>query len=117
MSYAKRILYVNLTTGKTEVKPLNLKLAKEYIGGIGLRMKLWLDHSKAGVDPFSPENPLIFMTGPLTGTMAPSAGNSYAVVSKSPLTGTIGEAKAHGFFGSEIKRAGYDVIIFTGMDR
>ncbi len=114
MSYAKRILYVDLTTGKTEVKPLNMKLAKEYIGGIGLGMKLWLDHSKAGVDPFSPENPLIFVTGPLSGTMAPSAGNSYAVVSKSPLTETIGEAKAHGFFGPEIKRAGYDAIIFTG---
>jgi len=114
LSYAKRILYVDLTTGKTEVKPLNMKLAKEYIGGIGLGMKLWLDHSKAGVDPFSPKNPLIFMTGPLTGTMAPSAGNSYAVVSKSTLTGGINESKAHGFFGCEIKRAGYDGIIFTG---
>jgi aldehyde:ferredoxin oxidoreductase len=114
LSFAKRILYVDLSSGKTEVKPLNEKLAKEYIGGIGLGMKLWMDNSEAGVDPFSPENPLIFMTGPLTGTMAPSAGNSYAVVSKSPLTGTIGEAKAHGFFGSEVKRAGYDAIIFTG---
>ena len=114
LSFAKQILYVDLTTGKTEVKPLNMKLAKEYIGGIGLGMKLWLDHSKAGIDPFSPENPLIFMTGSLTGTMAPSAGNSYAVVSKSPLTETIGEATAHGFFGSEMKRAGYDAIIFTG---
>ncbi len=114
MSYNKRILYVYLTTGKTEVKPLNMKLAKEYIGGIGLGMKLWLDHSKAGVDPFSPENPLIFVTGPLTGTMAPSAGNSYAVVSKSPLTEGIDESKAHGFFGPELKRAGYDAIIFTG---
>ncbi|HDQ06848.1 MAG TPA: aldehyde ferredoxin oxidoreductase [Candidatus Bathyarchaeota archaeon] len=114
MSYTKRILYVDLTTGKTEVKPLNKKLLKEYIGGIGLGMKLWLDHSKAGVDPFSPENPLIFITGPLTGTMAPSAGNSYAVVSKSALTGGINEAKAHGFFGAELKRAGYDAVIFTG---
>jgi len=85
-----------------------------YCGGIGLGMKLWLDHSKAGVDPFSPENPLLFITGPLTGTMAPSAGNSYAVVSKSPLTEGICECKAHGFFGPEVKRAGYDVIIFTG---
>jgi len=114
LSYTKRILYVDLTTGKTEVKPLNKKLLKEYIGGIGLGMKLWLDHSKAGVDPFSPENPLIFITGPLTGTMAPSAGNSYAVVSKSALTGGINEAKAHGFFGAELKRAGYDAVIFTG---
>jgi aldehyde:ferredoxin oxidoreductase len=114
LSYNKRILYVDLTTGKTEVKPLKEKLAKDYIGGIGLGMRLWLDNSKAGVKPFSPENPLIFITGPLTGTMAPSAGNSYAVVSKSPLTGTIGEAKAHGFFGAELKRAGYDAVIFTG---
>ena len=114
MSYNKRILYVDLTTGKTEVKPLNEKLLKEYIGGIGLGMKLWLDHSKAGVDPFSPENPLLFITGPLTGTMAPSAGNSYAVVSKGPLTEGICECKAHGFFGPELKRAGYDAVIFTG---
>ncbi|MDH5690018.1 MAG: aldehyde ferredoxin oxidoreductase family protein [Candidatus Bathyarchaeota archaeon] len=114
MSYAKRILYVDLTTGKTETKPLKDELAKNYIGGIGLGMRLFLDNSKAGVDPFSPENPLIFVTGPLSGTMAPSAGNSYAVVSKSPLTGGINESKAHGFFGAELKRAGYDAVIFTG---
>ena len=80
MSFAKKILFADLTTGKTEVKPLNVKIAKKYIGGIGLGMKLWLDNSKAGVDPLSPENPIVFVTGPLTGTMAPSAGNSYAVV-------------------------------------
>jgi len=114
LSYAKRILYVDLTTGKTETKPLKDELAKNYIGGIGLGMRLFLDNSKAGVDPFSPENPLIFVTGPLSGTMAPSAGNSYAVVSKSPLTGGINESKAHGFFGAELKRAGYDAVIFTG---
>ena len=114
LSYAKRILYVDLTTGKTETKPLKDELAKNYIGGIGLGMRLFLDNSKAGVDPLSPENTLIFVTGPLSGTMAPSAGNSYAVVSKSPLTGGINESKAHGFFGAELKRAGYDAIIFTG---
>ncbi len=114
MSYAKRILYVDLTTGKTETKPLKMELAKNYIGGIGLGMRLFLDNSKPGVDPLSPENPLIFVTGPLSGTMAPSAGNSYAVVSKSPLTGGINESKAHGFFGAELKRAGYDAVIFTG---
>ncbi len=114
MSYAKRILYVDLTTGKTETKPLKDDLAKKYIGGIGLGMRMFLDNSKAGVDPFSPENPLLFITGPLTGTMAPSAGNSYAVVSKSPLTEGINEAKAHGFFGAELKRSGYDAVVFTG---
>jgi len=114
LSYVKRVLYVDLATGKTETKPLKEDLLKNYIGGIGLGMKLWLDNSKVGVDPFSPENPLVFVTGPLTGTMAPSAGNSYAVVSKSPLTEGINEAKAHGFFGAELRRAGYDAVIFTG---
>ncbi len=114
MSYAKRILHVDLATGKTEIEPLKEEMAKKYIGGIGLGMRLFLDNSKAGVDAFSPENPIIFATGPLSGTMAPSAGNSYAVVSKSPLTGGIAESKAHGFFGAEIKRAGYDAVIFTG---
>ncbi|UCE16873.1 MAG: aldehyde ferredoxin oxidoreductase family protein [Candidatus Bathyarchaeota archaeon] len=114
MSYAKRILHVDLTTGKTKIEPLKEDIAKKYIGGIGLGMRLFLDNSKPGTDPLSPENPIIFATGPLSGTMAPSAGNSYAVVSKSPLTGGIAESKAHGFFGAEIKRAGYDAIIFTG---
>jgi len=114
LSYVKRILHVDLSTGKTEIEPLKEELAKKYIGGIGLGMRLFLDNSKAGVDPFSPENPIIFVTGPLSGTMAPSAGNSYAVVSKSPATGGIAESKAHGFFGAELKRAGYDAVIFKG---
>ncbi|HDQ07077.1 MAG TPA: aldehyde:ferredoxin oxidoreductase [Candidatus Bathyarchaeota archaeon] len=114
LSYNNRILYVDLTTGKTETKPLKDEILKKYIGGIGLGMKLWLDNSKAGVDPFSPENPLIFITGPLTGTLAPSAGNSYAVVTKGPLTEGILECKAHGFFGPDLKRAGYDAVVFTG---
>jgi aldehyde:ferredoxin oxidoreductase len=114
LSYAGRILHVDLSTGKTHTEPLKEDLMKKYIGGIGLGMRLFLDNSKAGVDPFSPENPIIFATGPLSGTMAPSAGNSYAVVSKSPATGGIAESKAHGFFGPELKRAGYDAVIFKG---
>jgi len=114
VSYTKRILHVDLSTGKTEIEPLKEEMAKKYIGGIGLGMGLFLDKSKPGTDPFSPKNPLIFVTGPLSGTMAPSAGNGYAVVSKSPLTGGIAESKAHGFFGAELKRAGYDAVIFTG---
>jgi aldehyde:ferredoxin oxidoreductase len=103
-----------LSTGKTETEPLKEGLAKKYIGGIGLGMRLFLDNSKPGTDPFSPDNPIIFVAGPLSGTMAASAGNSYAVVSKSPQTGGIAESKAHGFFGAELKRAGYDAVIFTG---
>ena len=114
MSYAKRILHVDLSTGKTKIEPLKEEMAKKYIGGIGLGMRLFLDNSNAGVDPFSSENPIIFATGPLSGTLAPSAGNSYAVVSKSPLTEGIAESKSHGFFGAELKRAGYDAVIFEG---
>jgi aldehyde:ferredoxin oxidoreductase len=113
-AYAGKILRVDLTTGKISTEPLSEKLAKEYIGGIGLGIKLLMDNSKPGTDPFDPDNPLIFTTGPLSGTMGPTAGNGYAVVSKSPATGGVGEAKAHGFFGPDLKRSGYDAVIITG---
>lgn len=114
LSYAGQILHVNLSTGKVKTEPLKEEMAKQYIGGIGLGIRLLMDNSKAGNDPFSPQNPLIFVTGPLSGTMGPTAGNGYAVVSKSPATGGVAESKAHGFFGPELKRAGYDAIVFTG---
>jgi len=113
-SYAGKILRVDLTTGKVSTEPLSEKMAKSYIGGMGLGIRLLMDNSKPGTDPFSPDNPLVFATGPLSGTMGPTAGNGYAVVSKSPATGGVGEAKAHGFFGPDLKRAGYDAVIITG---
>lgn len=113
-AYAGKILRVNLTTGKVSTEPLKEEQAKNYVGGIGLGIRLLMDNSKAGTDPFDPDNPLIFVAGPLSGTMGPTAGNGYAVVSKSPATGGVGEAKAHGFFGPDLKRAGYDAVIITG---
>jgi aldehyde:ferredoxin oxidoreductase len=112
--YAGRVLHVDLTTGKTHVEPLNEDYAKKYIGGIGLGMRLWLDHSKPEVDPFSPENPLSLTTGPISGTIWPTGGNGHAFVSKSPQSYGVGEAKSHGSFGTELKRAGYDAVIFKG---
>ncbi|MEM4247406.1 MAG: aldehyde ferredoxin oxidoreductase family protein [Candidatus Woesearchaeota archaeon] len=112
--YAGRILYVDLNTGKTHVEKLSEDYAKKYIGGIGLGMRLWLDNSKAGVDPLSPENPLVLALGPISGTMFPTAGNGHAFVAKSPATFGIGEAVAHGTFGAELKRAGYDAVIIKG---
>jgi aldehyde:ferredoxin oxidoreductase len=112
--YAGKILHVDLTTGKTYTEPLNEDYAKKYIGGIGLGMRLWLDNSKAGVDPFSPENPLVLATGPTSGTIWPTGGNGHAFVSKSPQSYGIGESKSHGSFGTELKRAGYDAVIFHG---
>ena len=110
--YAGRILRVNLSTGKTVISPLKEEMAKNYIGGIGLGMYLLIENSQPGIDPFSPDNPLILATGPLSGTIAPTGGNGHAFVSKSPLTNGLGEAKSHGFFGAELKRAGYDAVIF-----
>ncbi|MEA2090290.1 MAG: aldehyde ferredoxin oxidoreductase N-terminal domain-containing protein, partial [Thermoproteota archaeon] len=112
--YAGRILHIDLISGKTETESLDEELARNYIGGIGLGIRLLLDHSKSGVHPFSPENPLILTTGPLSGTMAPTGGNGHAFVCKSPESGGVAEAKAHGFFGTELKRAGYDAVIVKG---
>jgi len=115
--YAGRILNVNLSTGKVRTEPLKEEIAKKYIGGIGLGIRLLLDNSKAGVDPFSPENPLILTTGPTSGTMWPTGGNGHAFVSKSPESFGVGEAKSHGSFGTELKRAGYDAVIFEGASK
>ncbi|MBS7636659.1 aldehyde ferredoxin oxidoreductase, partial [Candidatus Bathyarchaeota archaeon] len=112
--YAGRILHVDLATGKSHTEPLNEEYAKKYIGGIGLGMRLWLDYTKAGVDPFSPENPLILTVGPTAGTVWPTGGNGHAFVSKSPQSFGIAESKSHGYFGAELKRAGYDAVIFHG---
>ena len=112
--YAKRVLYVDLASGRTYVKPLNMDYAKKYIGGIGLAMRYWLDNTKSGVDPLSPDNSLVLALGPVSGTMFPTAGNGHAFVAKSPATFGVGEAVAHGTFGSEMKRASYDVVVLKG---
>jgi aldehyde:ferredoxin oxidoreductase len=114
LGYQGKILHVDLATGKSRVEPLDDAVAKKYVGGIGLGMKLWLDNSKAGVNPLSAENPLVLTVGPIAGTMFPTGGNGHAFISKSPETGGVGEAVSHGTFGTELKRAGYDAIILTG---
>jgi aldehyde:ferredoxin oxidoreductase len=114
LGYAGTILYVDLTTGKTRTEKLSDDVAKKYVGGIGLGMKLYLSNSKAGVDPLSAENPLVLSVGPVSGTMFPTGGNGHAFISKSPETNGVGEAVSHGTFGAELKRAGYDAVIFTG---
>ena len=114
LGYAGKVLYVDLTTGKTRTEKLNEETAKKYIGGIGLGMRLWLANSNASVDALSPENPLVLALGPVSGTMFPTGGNGHAFISKSPETGAVGEAVSHGTFGAELKRAGYDAVILTG---
>jgi len=110
--YMNKFLFVNLTTG--EVKPMEVPewLRDNFIGGKGFGMKLLYDLVPQYCDPLGPENVLMFMTGPLTGTLAPSM--RACVVTKSPLTGTLLDSYFGGSFGHEIKYAGYDGIIITG---
>ena len=107
------ILRINLTEGSIKKEPLNMQDAHDYVGARGLGTKYYCNEVDPKVDPLSPENKLIFMTGPLTGTAACSAGR-YEVVSNAPLTGIIGAANSGGHFGPELKYAGYDGIIFEG---
>ncbi|KIX15525.1 aldehyde ferredoxin oxidoreductase family protein [Dethiosulfatarculus sandiegensis] len=108
-----KILLVDLTGGELETLPLDPKLARDYIGGRGLGIKLLLDRVDPLVDPLSPENELIMATGPLTGTTAPT-GARYMIMTKSPLTGAITCSNSGGHFPSELKKAGWDAILFTG---
>jgi len=105
------ILRVDLATKKITKEPLKLKDAHDYVGARGLGTKYYCDEVDPKIEPLSPKNKLIFMTGPLTGTGAASGGR-YNVVAKSPLTGTIGAANSGGYFAPELKYAGYDGIIF-----
>lgn len=107
------MIRVNLTDGTIIKEALNMKDANDFVGARGLGTKYYCNEVDPGIDPLSPENKLIFMTGPLTGTAAPSGGR-YEVVSKAPLTGAIGAANSGGHFGPELKYAGYDGIIFEG---
>ena len=82
-AYYEKIARINLTTGTITVEPLDLELAHKFIGGRGLGTKLLYDEGVATVEPLSPENKLIYITGPMTGASAPSTGR-YMVVTKSP---------------------------------
>lgn len=108
-----KIIRVDLTNETFKTEPLNMQDAKLYVGCRGLGTKYYIDEVDPKVNPLSAENKLIFMTGPLTGTLATCAGR-YEVVAKSPLTGTIGACSSGGHFGPELKFAGYDGIIFEG---
>lgn len=111
--YAGKILEVDLSTGDIKTTGLDEQDCRDYLGGSGLAAKIFMDRWPGDVDPLGPENPLIMMTGPWTGSRVPG-GNRFAACARSPLTGHWGEASCGGYFGPELKAAGYDGIIFTG---
>ncbi len=113
MSWAGKILRVNLSTGECRSEPLNMTWAKDYLGSRGLATKYFTEEVNAKVDPLSSDNKIIWATGPLTGTMA-STGGRYTVVTKGPLTGAIACSNSGGYWGAELKFAGWDMVIFEG---
>jgi len=108
--YADRILEVDLATKSFAFRPLDEDTARLYIGGKGYGTRLLYDMTEPGIDPLGPENPLIFATGPLNGSVAPQS-NRFAVVCKSPLTGGIGNATCGGSYAYGMKRARIDILI------
>jgi aldehyde:ferredoxin oxidoreductase len=113
MSWAGKILRVNLTAGTVKSEPLNMEWAQNYIGSRGLGTKYLVEEVDATVDPLSADNKIIWATGPLTGTMA-STGGRYTVITKGPLTGAIACSNSGGYWGAEFKMAGWDMVIFEG---
>jgi len=113
MAWQNRVLRVNLTSGDCRSEPLNRDWAQAYLGQRGLGSKYLVEEVDPGVDPLSPENKLIFATGPLTATTAPTGGRSSAIT-KGALTGAIAASNTGGMFGAELKMAGYDLLIIEG---
>ena len=113
MGWTGKILRVDLGAGSCASEPLNMEWAQAYMGQRGLATKYLIEETDPKVDPLSPENKMIFATGPLTGTIAPTSGR-WSVVCKGPLTGAIACSNSGGFFGAELKNAGWDMIIFEG---
>ena len=113
MSWAGKILRVNLSAGTVKSEPLNMEWAQAYLGSRGLGTKYLVEEVDATVDPLSPANKIIWATGPLTGTMA-STGGRYTVITKGPLTGAVACSNSGGYWGAELKMAGWDMIIFEG---
>ncbi|MFW9780193.1 MAG: aldehyde ferredoxin oxidoreductase family protein [Candidatus Heimdallarchaeota archaeon] len=112
--YMGKILRVNLTSGTITEEFPDKQTLRNFLGGAGLATKYLYEEVPPNTDPLGPDNKLIFMTGPLTGTPSPSTGR-FSVVTKSPLTGLWGQANSGGFWGRDLKRAGFDGIIFEGM--
>jgi len=112
-SYGGTILRINLTNGSIHCQPTEEHLARAFLGGRGLNVKRLWDELPAHTDGLSPQNMLVFGVGPLVGTLFPG-GARFNVSAMSPQTGILGDSNAGGFFGPELKFAGYDQVIIHG---
>lgn len=113
LGWAGKILDINLTDGSIETVPLDMEMARLFLGGRGLGARLLWDLVGPEVEPLSPENVLIFTTGPITASGSQTS-NRFNVSTKSPLTGAILHANSGGWWGMQFKRTGYDALIVRG---
>jgi aldehyde:ferredoxin oxidoreductase len=119
--YAGKLLYVDLTNGRTSTELLDLNMAKKYIGGCGIAERMLCDMLSRDTEPLSPENPIIISAGPLIGTGVPGA-SKIEMHTKSTTSATKERTKYYvprscggtRYFGNMMKKAGYDHIVVTG---
>ena len=111
--YCGKTLRINLTTGEISHDTFDEETLRKYIGGSGLGAMIIARETDEHTDPLGPENVLVIMSGPFAGTRAPNGGR-YQVVTKSPLTGLLGEGNSGGTFSTKLKYAGFDGIILNG---
>ncbi|MFW9991072.1 MAG: aldehyde ferredoxin oxidoreductase family protein [Candidatus Odinarchaeota archaeon] len=113
MVWNRKIAYINLTTGEITSKVIPRSIRERYLGGRGIDMYLLYNHLKPGIDPLSPGNILIVGTGLLCGIPALGSGRC-DIAAKSPVTGAVGDSNIGGFFGPELRLAGFDHLVITG---
>ena len=119
LGYNGKIAYINLSSSNIEIKDLDPKIAEDYIGGANLSAKLTndllsdADYKTLKTDPYAEINPVIFSTGPLTGTAIPSSSR-YCVTGISPLTRIWGESTSGGYFPIALRKSGYDALVIVG---
>jgi aldehyde:ferredoxin oxidoreductase len=111
--WAGKILRADLTSGKILKTPLSGELASNFLGARGFNIKTLWDETPPGIDPLGPENVLCVSAGPIVGTIVPAACR-LSVSAKSPETGILGDSNVGGYWGPELKFAGYDQIVITG---
>jgi len=111
--YMGKLLTVDLSRGQIKEEPLDPKMAHDFVGGAGYAARYLYDELGPDTDPLGPGNTLMFMTGPLVGTRAPSCGR-HEVCALSPLTGIWGESNSGGFWGAELRFSGYDGLVIRG---
>lgn len=107
------VLRIDLTTGVTSIMQIPHTWEKDYIGGSGLAARILFDMLNPNLDPLHPDSPLLFLNGPLSGTYGPAVGR-YVICGRSPLTGLWAESNCGGYWGAELRKAGYDGILITG---